>query len=169
MSDHLNYTEITMTKKKKQEESILSDEDWGILLPGQEILLGNTAITIRPLNIKDFSSLTSKVTSVVTRIKDRDITMSTLNKGNNFESVIRIIVKDAPEILTILSGIPVRDIIRLPLNKNIEIAARAWEINLADQEALSKNLQSVANMIQQLTGMLGQAVPAQDSETQSNS
>lgn len=150
-----------MTKKEK---SILTEEDWGVLLPGKEVVLGNTSITIRPLNIKDFSLLTSKVTSAVMRIQKFKITWDVMSDPTKFSQVVNIIVKEAPEIISILTTVPTIDIVRLPLSKNVELAAIAWELNMADQETLVKNLQSVANMVQQLTGMLNPETVTQDSE-----
>jgi len=140
-----------MTKK---ETSILTDEDWEILLPSKQITLGKSSITMKPLGIEKFSLLTSKVTYAVNKIKKFGFSQKDMADPKKFDRVVATIVKEAPEIITLISGIPAVDVIRLPLAKNIELAAVAWELNMSDQETLAKNLTSVATMVQQLTGMM---------------
>jgi hypothetical protein len=145
-----------MTNTNKKEKSILNDEDWEILLPGKEITLGRTTITLRPLTLASFSTLTSKTVYILNKIRDTKANslMEEFKTPSGFSRIVGIIVKEAPEIVTALTGIPIVDVVRLPITKNIELMAEAWEINIQDQDTLAKNLRSVATMMNQLTGNL---------------
>ena len=155
-----------MTKVNNKEQSILNDEDWEILLPGTEIKLGRTTITIRPLTIAEFSFVTSKAIYVVNQVKKIKNPGQSFNTPAGFKRIVGIIIKEAPELITMLTGIPVIDIARLPVTKNLELVSEAWRLNIQDQETLAKNLQSVGDMIHQLTGLtLDPAQTPQNLET----
>jgi len=136
---------------KIKQSSILSDEDWSILLPTEEIILGKTKIGISPLDITSFSRLTAKVVQAAQKIKNIKNIKSFIKTPEGFEKIVKIVVLDSPEIISILTGIPEVDVVRLPITKCIEITAAAWEINLKDQGSLEKNLLSLVGMVDQLT------------------
>jgi hypothetical protein len=156
-----------MTKKEK---SILSDEDWELLLPSKAVTLGKSSISITPLCIEDFSKLTTKTVYVFNRVKELGEPTEIFRSATGFKKIVDIIVKEAPEIISLLTGIPIVDIKRLPVAKNLELMNVAWEVNTADQEALAKNLEGVAVMLNQISGgMLRNMMGTPDSEMPSSS
>ena len=152
-----------------KEKSFLSDEDWKILLPIKQIPLGNSSITIQPLNITDFSFLTSKIIHTVKRIQKMGNFSDIFKDEKLFSKMITIIIAESPEIITSLTGLPITDIKRLPFAKSLELTITAWELNMVDQESLTKNLGGVATMIQQMTGMILGEETTQDLEIPSSS
>ena len=134
-------------------ESIsLSDEDWDILLPSRPITLGKKTIHIKPVGLEEFSYLTSHVIHATKEIQSIPNLKDAASTPGGFKKIVSVIVREAPEIITLLTGLSKKDILKLPIEKSVEIASVAWEVNLQDQESLEKNLVSLAGMIEQLTG-----------------
>lgn len=155
---------------KKEEKSILNDEDWEILLPSKNITLGKTTVPIKPLNIEDFSTLTSKTIYAFTKVKELGDIREVFRTPTGFKKIVEIIVREAPGIISLLTGIPVVDVKRLPITKNLELMNTAWEVNTEDQETLAKNLEGVAGMLNQISGgMLRNMLTTPDSEMSSSS
>lgn len=65
--------------------------------------------------------------------------------------LVALIISDAPEILSELSGLDVDDITRLPIEKAVDLFGVCLEVNLASKEGLIKNFKGLGEKVGLLT------------------
>ena len=138
----------------EKEKSIMSPDDWAVLLPFNVVQLGTTTINISPLTIKSFSYLSSKSIHLLKKLMESGFFSQDINLTKSYDVLIALVLSEAPEILAGLTGIPEVDIVRLPLSKLGELVSSAVEINTRDREVMEKNLEGLAGLIKLMTGML---------------
>jgi len=149
----------------QNEVSIFTDEDWAILLPTTTVQVGTVLISITPLTLKDFSVVSSKTLYLIKKMSKEGLFNSIEDVSINIDNIVPLLLKEAPEIIKTLTGVPVIDLVRLPINKVLELVSAAFEINTRDQEALEKNLESLAGILNMLTGGVNRVIaPSQAQE-----
>jgi len=148
------------------EVSIFTDEDWAILLPANTVQVGTVLINVTPLTWKSFSEVSSKTIYIVKKMSREGMFKSISETSNNLDTIVPLLIKEAPEILKVLTGIPVIDLVRLPISKVLELVSSAFEINTRDQEALEKNLEGLAGILNMLTGGVRRVIDHDQAQTQ---
>ena len=134
----------------KTENSIFSDEDWKLLLPGKDITLGSKVIQIKPLNLDTFSTVIRRIVTVTDKFASEGITKENFPSPEKLPIVVDLIMTYIPDVLFIASEIPVKDLKRLPLAKALELVNLVLDVNLESQDGLEKNLQMLVGKLQRV-------------------
>ncbi len=149
-----------MSKHQKQlqpEESFFTDEDWDMLLPGKEIVLGKKHVVIKPLSLSDFVYAVRKLTEVNFLFAEAGIDRNNFSSREKIGQVTEILMEHFPEIVSKSCGIPVSDLRRLPFARVIEIVDAALEVNLESQKGFEKNLPSLVAKIDRMVAATSRA------------
>lgn len=133
----------------------LSEDDWGELLQGDSITLGKTVVVIAPLSLAQLKSIGIKLKAVVGILKEAGVTAENFDTPEAMGSAFTVLVDRVPELLEEVTRISRDDIARLPLAKGVELLAKVVAVNMASQEALTKNLQALGEAIRGATESLG--------------
>lgn len=128
----------------------LDSSDWDILLPGTPVKLGNKTLIVKPLGLSDLALLMRELKTVIAKCSDAGITLE--NYQGNFLQLAEIILTEAPEVLTLLTGVDSDDVKRLPVTIAVELLTACLDANLSSQEELAKNLVASAQKISALVG-----------------
>lgn len=144
-----------MTKPVREKISLHTD-DWNDLFPKQDYVIGSTKFKISPLCLEEIKSVMDKLRSISLKIAE----MITSKNSNEETKVIEIldyivvVLDEAPEILSDMSGMEVNDVKSLPLDKAVELFTFCLDINIKSQESLSKNFRGLAEKMQKFTGTI---------------
>ena len=141
-----------MSKSNKRQR--IKDEDWNILFPGKEIMIGTTPITIKPLSVDQFTTVLRRITThqgrIVERFKKEKINLTNFDSPENKLKLVSMIMDIVPEALADAANIDVDDTKRLPFHKALEILEAVLDVNIESQEGLVKNLKSLAEKMTSL-------------------
>ena len=129
------------------ENSIFSDDDWAVLLPENIVQIGSKAISIKPLTISNFSTISAKATHVFKQLKAKGYFTDPETYGNDIAKAAPFILSEIPEVISEITSIPEGDLKRLPIGKVVEIITSIIEINIRDHETLEKNLGSLMSLM----------------------
>ena len=129
--------------KKEKQTSFFSDEDWKNLLPGKVVKLGSKSIRIKPFVLEDFIPILSQIISLQEVFVSSGITQGNFMSKEKLPDVVKILKDNAPEIISVASGIPATDVARLPISPLLALVDAILDVNLESQEGLAKNLQSL--------------------------
>lgn len=138
----------------------LQDEDWDLLLPGKDFALGKTVLRIKPLGLKDTSTLLKRLVDLIelwgpiideyakTKFKDK--------QAKEMIAVIlpklsEMIATQAVDLLSLMSGVVKEDIGKLPPKIATELGVFCITINIESYEGLEKNFTTLADLIAKLT------------------
>ena len=136
--------------KEKQENSLFSDEDWQLLLPGKDILLGSKTLQICPLSLEDFSTVVRRVLTVTEKFSAEGITRENFASAEKLPAVVDLLMTYIPDVVSLASGIPIKDLKRLPMAKVLEVVNLLLDVNLESQDGLEKNLQMLVEKLQRV-------------------
>ena len=129
----------------------LSDADWAELLPGRELKLGKTNLTIKPLGLEELSGVIKQIRSVWGLFKKKGITPKNYKNPDNLETIAVTIISEVPGLLETLTGLDIEDIKRLPITPVVTMLNLAIDVNIDSQEGLEKNLEDLAAKMGRLT------------------
>lgn len=121
-----------------EDTSFFSDEDWEHLLPGKTITIGKKSILIKPFGLEDYIHVTKKLTAVKGKFVAQGITRENF-QGEKLPEVASLILSEVPELVARATGIPEKELLRLPLSPCVEIASTIIDVNLESQQGLEKN------------------------------
>lgn len=148
----------------------LAESDWDVLFKKTEYTIGTTTFAIKPLALEElvdvlnvFKNFQQTGVTKMTSVQDIKDLLGTPQQ----DGVALRILKSVPEVLSIMSGIDLADLKRLPPLEGIKLFNACLDVNLESQEELTKNLSQLAEKMGQLTQGNQAMVP--DSDTQSNS
>jgi hypothetical protein len=134
----------------KNENSIFSDEDWQLLLPGKDITLGSKTLQVRPLDLDNFSTVIRRIVTVTDKFASENINRDNFSSTEKLPAVVDIIMTYIPDVLSLATDIPVKDLKRLPLAKALELVNLVLDVNLESQDGLEKNLQMLVGKLQRV-------------------
>ena len=130
----------------------LNESDWVILFPQKEYRLGTTALHLVPLSLKSLATVMSSVNKIA-----EDVAVLNIDFGNLTDnpkaivSLVELIVKESPDILSELSGLDVEDISKLPLGTAVDLFSACLDVNLTSQDGLIKNFQRLGEKVTKMT------------------
>lgn len=120
----------------------ISDEDLKYLFLGEQVKIGKTLYDIKPFTLEELKKLSHPLERLTTSLKKAGITFDNWMKKKAL--FIGFIIKEAPEILSIASGIHVEDIAKLPAGIQLEIANKMISVNSESHAGLVKNFLALA-------------------------
>jgi len=130
----------------------LKDSDWSALFPYRAYVLGSTTLSIAPLSLQGLGLILSKVTQITEKLAAQNFNFKSLESDpSTMIQLVALIISDAPEILSELSGLDVDDITRLPIEKAVDLFGVCLEVNLASKEGLIKNFKGLGEKVGLLT------------------
>ena len=143
----------------KNEKVRLKSEDWTSLFPGQDYQIGSTIIRLKPLAISAIARITNRLAKIGATVDGLNLSVDqfdaelsgTAKTGltSGIASLAGVILTEAPEILSELSGVHEDDINELPLSLAVDLFTKCLEINIESQEDLVKNLKSLGKKFNQ--------------------
>lgn len=131
----------------------LKESDWEILFPAKDFVLGSTSLELTPLSITGLATVIRKVTLIIDKVNLLEIDF------NNFQTqvgkiveLVALILSDAPDILSEMSGLDVDDVKRLPLDVAVSLFDACLDVNLSSQESLAKNFKGLGAKVAKFMG-----------------
>lgn len=132
----------------------LNESDWEMLFPAQDFMIGqNTHLDLVPMNLAQLAKITRHLTKIIGQVSQMEITLNDLmGDAPKIVEVVALILSEAPEILSEMSGLDVEDVQRLPLHVGLELFSECLDINLQSQESLIKNFKGLGGKIAKFMG-----------------
>ena len=137
---------------QKGEKVRLQTDDWNSLFPGQDFKIGNTIINIKPLSISSIAYIANRLMAIGTSLDTLNTTVAELDSALEMPSagttsavanIVTVILDQAPDILSEMSGLHPDDCKELPLAVAVELFVKCMDVNITSQEDLGKNLKSL--------------------------
>lgn len=136
----------------------LQDSDWETLFPGVEFTIGTTKLKLQPLALEDISLILKKVTMITSQLSDLNLSMTDLTENSlKIVQLVELIVDEAPDILSQMSGLKESDVRALPLATSVELFNAALDVNIKSQEDLVKNFKGLADRFKTFTNPTARA------------
>ena len=135
----------------KKEKRKLTDEDWDLLLPGEEVKLGATRIDLKPLGFQEFVRTVRRLGQVRDVLAKEGLTLENFNEPENLLKLVVVVMDEMPELLSDVLCIEKADLQRVPVTVMVEVARKVIEINVRSQEGLLKNLTALARGMGEIT------------------
>jgi len=131
----------------------LQASDWDVLFPSEPFTISTTTFDVAPLSITGLSIVVKKVTRIIDKIVALDIDLNNLT-GNAVKiiEVVSLILTEAPEILTEMSGLETDDVVRLPLDVAVDLFNHCLDVNLKSQDSLTKNFKGLGERVVKFMG-----------------
>lgn len=126
----------------------LTDADFEILLPGETVILGKTAVTIAPMDVDRISKLIKRCRAYLPMMQDEGLTWENM-LGEKLDVLCDFVAFYAPELLGLLTGLHPADLARLPPGKLSELARVAVCQNITSLNDLEKNLKALLGTVQE--------------------
>lgn len=123
----------------------LKQNDWKTLFPVETFTIGTTKLEITPLSLENVPAMVRDITVLVNRLSEKNIKLGEFS--DNLETVLLLVLEDAPGIISTLSGLDVDDLKKLPINIAILLAIKCLEVNFSDQQDLLKNLMTLVEKV----------------------
>lgn len=135
----------------------LQASDWDVLFPSEPFTISSTTFEVAPLSITGLSVVVKKVTKIIDKVVALDIDLNNLT-GNAVKiiEVVSLILSEAPEILTEMSGLDTEDVVQLPLDVAVDLFNHCLDVNLKSQESLTKNFKGLGERVIKFMGNRGQ-------------
>jgi len=140
----------------------LSNEDWDLLLPGEDYTIGKTTINIKPLGLEDFASVIKRFGTLMEEwrevlFQELQNDMNTTS-GQSQSQIINQIILILPRIgnfisdhaisvISDMSGITEDSIRKMPPKIASELFSKCLEVNIQSQKGLEKNFVSLKDQI----------------------
>ena len=124
--------------------------DFDSLFPGKVFKIKDQEITIYPLNIQQISYVIKKVNTLIPEFEKKNIYFDNLGTPENMFNMVSIIMDNAPEILSELTGIEEESIKKLPVSYAIELFSTALEVNIESKDDLQKNFNGLSKKMMNL-------------------
>lgn len=139
-----------MARNKETVE--LKDSDWDTLFPGEGFTIGDTELNLVPLAIEDLSLILKKVSLITGQLSELNLSLDDLSKNSlKIVQLVELVVDEAPEILSWMSGLATKDVVALPLSTAVELFNAALDVNIKSQKDLLKNFKGLAARFKMFT------------------
>jgi hypothetical protein len=136
-----------MTKKVK-----LQDSDWNVLFPAEDFVIGTTKLELIPLSLSGLARVTRKITQIIDKVNTLNLDFTDLQNASKIVELVALLLSDAPDILSEMSGLDVEDIQRLPLDTGVALFNTCLDVNLKSQENLTKNFKGLGEKVARFMG-----------------
>jgi len=131
-------------------EKIKLDIDFESLFPGKSYKILTQEIQINPLNVKQIAYLIKKFQDLIPIINENDISFANIEQPSTVIKLVSILMEQAPEVISEITGIDINSIQKLPLDKVIELTSIAIEVNVKSKKSLEKNFQKLKTNLMDL-------------------
>lgn len=122
-------------------------EELNSLLPGEEFKIGSDSITIRPLTLFQYKTITGKFKLLIDECVDKGITAENYRETDKFLFIAEIILTKFPDLLEEISNISAEDLQQLPIEIVVSLIDKCLEVNLKSKDVLMGNFKSLAGRI----------------------
>lgn len=131
----------------------LKDSDWAVLFPAEDFVIGSTTLELTPLSLSGLAIVIRKITNIITKVSALELDVNNLQTDvEKLVELVSLILTDAPEILSEMSGIAAEDVQRLPLDAAVQLFGACLDVNLRSQESLAKNFQGLGAKVAKFMG-----------------
>lgn len=150
---------------KRKDRVKLGDDDWKVLFPGEDFAIGSTTLRIEPLSLKGLSVVVDKLSRIIHQVVELDIDLDHLERdADKIVNVVHLVVNEAPEILSEMSGLDKDDVAGLPIDLAVDLFNKCLDVNIASQESLTKNFKSLGDRLVKFMGSPTSATQAPNEE-----
>ena len=118
--------------------------DLDALLSGEDFVIGEQTIQIKPLSLSQVKLIIGRVNGLVKECTEQGISLSTIEEPDKFVQVAEIIITKFPDILEELSNIDGEDLQRLPIEVVVSLLDKCINVNMKSKESLMGNFKSLA-------------------------
>lgn len=123
--------------------------DWDALFSIEQFKIGNTVLDLKPLPLNALPLLAKHFKKITKSLSDSKITSE--NYKDKIEELMFIILGGAPGLLSVMSGLDITDIPKLPIGVATSLLMACIDINMKDQGDFLKNLMALANKMTEMT------------------
>lgn len=147
-----------MARNKPQVK--LQDSDWDALFPGEDYTIGSTTFKIVPLSVEDLSIVLKRISTITNQLATLEMQVKDFAEGEESRPVdsgerilrlVQLIVEEAPDILSQMSGLDVEDIKGLPITAAVDLFNKVLDVNIKSQDDLVKNFKGLADRFKKFT------------------
>ncbi len=155
---------------QQKEFTRLSDRDFEVLFPQRVITIGETKVTVEPLNLHDTNyfaaCLRAEWPQLMIELHERGITE--MNVEERLLDLADILVSRSPMLIAILTSVHPEDAARLPIVSALELLDAVFEVNLRDRDFFTI-VSNVRRVAERITAALETNDPAGGSERSATS
>ena len=159
-----------MAQAKGKEFIRLSERDFEILFPQKVVTLGDTKITVEPLNLHDTNyfaaCMREEWPQLMVELASRGVTEA--NVEEKLLDVADILVSRSPMLLAILTSLHPDDAANLPLVSAMQLLDAVFEVNFRDRDFFTI-VSNVRRVAEQIAAALETGDPAGGSERSATS
>jgi len=137
-----------MAEIKRQKINV----DLESLFPGDTITIGDQVLIIRPLGLKQLSTIAKKLKGFGEVMAGQGVTWDNYNSPENLLKLATTILDQFPDVLEEGSNIDVEDLQNLPIDTIVEILDKVIEVNMKSKEKLEGNFKSLAGRFGMVKG-----------------
>lgn len=122
--------------------------DLEALFPGEEITIGDSSVTIRPLGLLQLSKISRQLKGFTKSLGDEGVTFDNYSEPKNILILAEVLLNQFPDILEEASNISIDDLNELPIEFIVEIIDVILTVNLKSKGTLEKNFKSLVGKFQ---------------------
>lgn len=105
------------------------------------------------MNLAQLAKITRHMTKIIGQVSQMEITLNDLmGDAPKIVEIVALILSEAPEILSEMSGLDIEDVKRLPLHIGLELFSACLDVNLQSQESLVKNFKGLGGKVAKFMG-----------------
>ena len=139
-----------------QETVSLTSDDWNEIFTVEPFQIGKTILQLRPLDLPKITyiallitNISEKVSNVLPEETDQKTILEVL--PSILPTIVELVQSEVPEALSIMSGLAIDDVRKLPTNIVLDLSVKCIEVNLGSLESLSKNFVALIQKSQMLS------------------
>ncbi len=122
----------------------LSEDDWNILFPGEEFVIGSTVLTIQPLSLQNLNTVTRKLIFLRHKFVEFGGFDGT---DEQLATLAQLVISELPELLEVMSGLNKEDIRKLPLDISVDLFTTCLSVNINDQRDLMGKVLTLSTVL----------------------
>lgn len=130
----------------------LMDSDWDMIFKSTPFTLGSTTLEIKPLGLKDLNFVAKEWGVIQQELEKEGVSFESLR--NDLPSLAKVLATKSPALISIMSGLSIEDVGRLPLIVALNLTTVCLEVNLSSSEDFLKNLTALMINVQKLIGSI---------------
>jgi len=122
------------------------------LFPGEIITIGNSKITIRPLDLRQIAEVTKDIKDIIAELDEQGVTFEQYSTKEGMFKIAVVLINKFPEVLAEVSNVASEDLFQLPLSSLVEILQKVVSVNMKSKDDLLGNFNSLIKALDLPTG-----------------
>ena len=125
----------------------LDSGDWGVLLAGKSVKVGNKILTVVPSSIRKLAALKSMLNTAIKEILALGITAEKLEAGEGYDVIFEYVASNCPVLIEEACGLHRGDVPDLPIATGVTLMTEIINVNIDSQEGLMEALSFLGKLL----------------------